>query len=129
LEPTFLTLDEVVAIHRDQIERYGGSIGVRDWGLLQSAIAMPAATFGQQFLHSNLFEMAAAYLYHNVQNHPFIDGNKRVGAVAADVFLTLNALQLVAGQDEYAGLVLAVAQGAQTKSAIAEFFRANTKQL
>ena len=100
----FLTLDEVVAIHRDQIDRYGGSLGVRDWGLLQSAIAMPAATFGGKFLHSDFCEMAAAYLFHLVQNHPFIDGNKRIGAVAADVFLSMNNLQVDANEDEYAEL-------------------------
>lgn len=126
MEPEFLTLDEVVAINRDQVERYGGSIGVRDWGLLKSAIAMPAATFSGQFLHADLWEMAAAYLFHLVQNHPFIDGNKRVGAVAADVFLTLNGLMLTASQDSYADLVLSVARGETSKSAVAEFFRANT---
>ena len=63
MKPTFLTLGEVVTIHRDQIARYGGSEGVRDWGLLQSAIAMPTAKFGGQFLHPDLCEMAAAYLF------------------------------------------------------------------
>lgn len=126
MDPTFLALDEVVAIHRDQTERYGGSLGVRDWGLLQSAVAMPAATFGGQFLHTNPCEMAAAYLFHIVQNHPFIDGNKRVGAVTADVFLALNGMQLTASEDDYAELVLSVARGEMSKSAVAEFFRANT---
>ena len=126
MEPVFLTLDEVVAIHRDQIARYGGAEGVRDWGLLQSAVAMPAATFGGRFLHSDLCEMAAAYLFHIVQNHPFIDGNKRVGAVAAYVFLALNDVRLTADQDAYADLVLSVARGETPKSAIAEFLQANT---
>lgn len=129
MEPVFLTLDEIVAIHRDQIERYGGSRGVRDWGLLKSAIAMPQATFGGQFLHSDLLEMAAAYLYHIVQNHPFIDGNKRAGAVAADVFLTLNDVRLTAAEETYADFVLSVARGETSKSAAAEFLRANTKPL
>ena len=126
MEPTFLTVDEVVAIHRDQIARYGGLDGVRDWGLLQSASAMPAATFGGQFLHGDLCEMAAAYLFHIVQNHPFIDGNKRVGAVVAYVFLALNKVRLTAENDAYADLVLSVARGETPKSAVAEFFRANT---
>lgn len=126
VEPTFLTLDEIVAVHRDQIARYGGSEGVRDWGLLQSAIAMPAATFGGQFLHSDLCEMAAAYLFHIVQNHPFLDGNKRVGAAAAYVFLALNDLRLTADNDAYADLVVSVARGETPKSAVAEFFRAST---
>ena len=127
MEPLFLTLDEVVAIQRDQIERYGGSLGVRDWGLLKSAVATPAVKFGGRFLHGDLMEMAAAYLFHLVQNHPFIDGNKRVGAVAADVFLALNDITLIASEDDYAELVLAVARGETSKSTAAEFFRANTK--
>jgi death-on-curing protein len=125
VEPVFLTLDEVVAIHRDQIERYGGSFGVRDWGLLQSAVAMPAAAFGDQYLHTDLYEMAGAYLFHIVKNHPFIDGNKRVGAVAADVFLTMNDKILTVGQDFFAELVMSVARGETSKSTAAEFLRAN----
>jgi death-on-curing protein len=128
VEPQFLTLDEVVAIHRDQIQRYGGLLGVRDWGLLKSAIAMPAVTFGGQFLHGNLCEMSAAYLFHLVQNHPFIDGNKRVGAVAAYVFLSLNDLQLMAGEDEFEELVLSVARGETSKSGTAEFIRVHARQ-
>jgi death-on-curing protein len=125
-EPAFLTLDEIIAIHRDQIERCGGSPGVRDWALLKSAIAMSAATFGGQYLHSDLYEMAAAYLFHIVQNLPFLDGNKRVGAVAADVFLALNDVTLTASEDNFAEFVLSVARGDTAKSAAAEFFRANS---
>ena len=128
MDPLFLTLEEVVAIHHEQAKRFGGSLGVRDWGLLQSAIAMPAATFGGQFLHSDLCEMSAAYLFHIVQNHPFIDGNKRVGAVAAGLFLALNDMRLTADADEFANIVLAVARGEQSKSAAAEFIRANAKR-
>jgi death-on-curing protein len=126
VEVAFLTLEEVVAIHRDQFERYGGSLGVRDWALLQAAVAMPAVTFGGQYLHSDLHEMAAAYLFHIVQNHPFVDGNKRVGAVAADVFLALNNTQLIANQDDYAELVLSISSGEASKSDAAAFFRANS---
>lgn len=70
-DPAFLTLDEVLALHADQIERYGGSGGLRDLGLLESAVAAPRATFGGALLHPTLPEMAAAYLFHLVQNHPF----------------------------------------------------------
>jgi death-on-curing protein len=126
VEPLFLTLDEVITIHRDQVERYGGSQGVRDWGLLKSAVAMPAAAYGGQYLHTDLCEMAAAYLFHIVQNHPFIDGNKRVGAVAADVFLALNDVRFGAKEDDYADLVLSVARGETNKSTVAEFFRDHT---
>lgn len=127
LRPVFLTLDEMIAIRRDQIARYGGSPGVLDWRRLHSAIAMPAATFGGQFLHSEVAEMAAAYLFHVTQNHPFVDGNKRAAAVAAAVFLTLNGMRLVADPDEYADLVLSVARGEASKSAVVEFLRANFK--
>ena len=127
MDPTFLSLPELLEIHQDQIERYGGSLGVRDMGLLQSAAAMPQAGFGGQYLHSDMFEMAAAYLYHVVQNHPFIDGNKRVGAAAADVFLVLNGIELTASEDAYEQLVLSVAQGRTAKSAVVEFLRENSQ--
>lgn len=126
MEPVFLTLNEVIEIHKDQLARYGGVEGIRDVGLLHSAVAMPAATFGGQFLHPELNEMAGAYLFHIVQNHPFIDGNKRVGAVAADVFLAMNDLRLEATEEEYEQLVMSVASGELSKSAVAEFFRKNT---
>ncbi len=94
MTPVFLTADDVMAIHDDQIEGYGGSHGIRDTGLLESAVAMPQAAFADQYLHNGLCEMAAAYLFHIVQNHPFIDGNKRVGAASALVFLEINDVML-----------------------------------
>jgi death-on-curing protein len=75
--PLFLSLERVLRIHRSMIEQYGGEEGIRDAGLLHFAIAVPQASFGGEYLHADLFEMAAAYLYHIVQNHPFIDGNIR----------------------------------------------------
>ncbi len=83
----FLTLDEVIILHRDQIRRYGGSLGIRDAGLLQSALETPKSTFGGSYLHEDIFMMAAAYLFHLVQNHAFINGNKRIGLYAALAFL------------------------------------------
>ena len=74
MTPVFLELAEVVLIHRDQVDRYGGAEGIRDLGLLQSALAMPASGAGGQYFHEDLFAMAAAYLFHIVRNHPFIDG-------------------------------------------------------
>jgi death on curing protein len=123
MPPTFLSLAEILQIHGDQITRYGGSVGVRDLGLLQSAIAQPQATFGGQFLHADLFEMAAAYLFHIAMNHPFVDGNKRVGAVAAIVFLLMNDEDTTTTSEELESLVLEVAQGRKTKLEIAQFFR------
>jgi len=123
MTPDFLSFAEVLEIHRDQIERYGGKTGIRDLGLLQSALAMPAAGFGGRYLHGDLFEMAAAYLFHIVRNHPFVDGNKRTGAVAALVFLSLNGMEIEASEDIFEQTVRAVAEEKMDKSTIAGFFR------
>jgi death-on-curing protein len=127
VSPVFLSLAEVLEIHRDQIERYGGYAGLRDLGLLQSALAMPAAGFGGRYLHSDLIEMAAAYLYHIVQNHPFIDGNKRTGAVASIVFLSLNGVELEADEIHLEQLVVDVPKGKARKSIVADFLRKNSR--
>jgi death-on-curing protein len=116
-------VDEILRVHRDQIERYGGDPSLRDRGLLESAAAMPAASFGEQYLHVFPHEMAAAYLYHLASNHPFVDGNKRVGLATALVFLRLNGYRLVADHDELEQLVLRVARGETEKSDVAVYFR------
>ena len=120
--PLFLTLDEVLGLHDDQIRLFGGSGGIRDLGLLQSAIGNAEATFGGQFLHETLFEMAAAYLYGICRNHPFIDGNKRTAADAALTFLDLNGIEIHATEDDLYDLVLAVAEGRISKAVVAVFF-------
>ena len=127
MNPIFLTLGEILEIHQDQISRYGGASGIRDIRLLQSALAMPAAGFGGHYLHSDLFEMAAAYLFHITQNHPFVDGNKRTSAVAAIVFLALTDIELNADEDEFEKLVLQVAEGKAGKETVANFLRNNSK--
>ncbi len=121
--PIFLSLGEVLEIHRDQIDRYGGHPGIRDIGLLQSALAMPAVGFGGRFLHTDLFEMAAAYLFHITQNHPFVDGNKRTGAVASLVFLSLNGVEIKADENKFENTVLSVAEGKIDKAVVAKFLR------
>lgn len=127
MEPLFLTLEDVLEVHRDQIERYGGTLGIRDNGLLESAIAAPQAGFGGHYLHRDLYEMAAAYLFHLVQNHPFIDGNKRVGTATALVFLVLNGAETNIPNKELVEMVLSVAKGKLDKPAIAEFLRTHAK--
>ncbi len=127
--PNFLSLEDVLALHHDQIEHYGGSLGLREPGLLISAVEMPEATFADQFLHEDLYEMGAAYLFYIVQNHPFIDGNKRAGLAAAIAFLRFNDLKLVVGHDPLTDLVLEVAQGRMNKPAIAEFHRQHSQEL
>jgi death-on-curing protein len=119
----FLTLDEVLALHADQIRRYGGRRGIRDVELLKSALGTPQATFDGALLHSTSSEMAAAYLFHLVQNHAFIDGNKRVGLVAALAFLGLNDVSIEADPDELTELVLGVAAGKVSKAEVAVFLQ------
>ena len=123
----FLAIDDALFLHTNQIELYGGNQGVRDWGLLESAMAQPQATFGDTFLHSDLFEMAAAYLYHIVQNHPFYDGNKRTGTVVALVFLDLNKIEIDAPVGAISDLTLQVATGQAHKNEIAAFFRVHAQ--
>lgn len=89
-EPLFLTLDEVLAIHADQIRAYGGRTGLRDLGLLRWALGMPETTFEGEFVHGTVFEKAAAYLFHIARNHPFVGGNERTALMCALVFLGLN---------------------------------------
>jgi death-on-curing protein len=100
---------------------YGGSYGLRDPGALESAVAMPQSTFGGEYLHPTIYAMAAAYLFHLVQNHAFIDGNKRVGANAAITFLLVNDIEPTFSEDELVELVLGVAQGQVSKEQVAEF--------
>ena len=127
MDPKFLTLDDALEVHRDQIERYGGTLGVRDNGLLESALAAPQSGFGGNYLHADLFEMASAYLFHLVQNHPFLDGNKRVGAAAALTFLVMNGIETKIPNQALVQMVLSVAQGRTEKMVIADFFRQNAK--
>lgn len=126
MEPTFLLTDEVIQLQRYEIEKHGGSPGVRDWGLLESALAQPRASFDGQFVHIDLAEMAAAYLFHIAKNHPFVDGNKRAAAMAAIVFLDINGIDIDVDPDEYYDLAYAVASGTADKAAAAEFFRRNS---
>jgi death on curing protein len=129
IKPLFLRLDEVIEVHTDQITRYGGRVGIRDVELLKSAVAIPAAGFREDYFHGDIFEMTAAYLFHIVRNHPFIDGNKRTGAVTSVVFLMMNGIELEADEDAFDKLVLSVAEGKTDKSTIARFFRENAKSL
>lgn len=112
----FLDLDDVVTIHADQLAAFGGGDGLRDHGLLESAIAQPQATFGGEFVHEDLYAMAAAYLFHIVQNHPFIDGNKRTGLLAALVFLDQNGISIEDHSEALYQLTLAVAESRMSKS-------------
>jgi death-on-curing protein len=127
-EPRFLSVDEALVIHTDQIERYGGAAGLRDLGLLQSALAVPDAGFGETRLHGTLEEMGAAYLFHIAQNHPFIDGNERTATAAMLVFLRLNGLTLTLQDDDLEALTLKVASGLLQKAEVAVVIGANVER-
>jgi len=118
-KPVFLTLSEVIEIHSDQIVRYGGKDGVRDFGLLQSALAQPQASFAGEWLHPDLYAMAAAYTYHICQNQPFVDGNKRAALVCGLVFLELNGISLSDPKERLKDAMLAIASGKMSKAQFA----------
>ena len=120
--PKFISIDEVLELHEDQISSFGGTSGVRDEGLLESALAQPQATFGGQLLHPTIAEQAAAYLYHIAMNHPFIDGNKRTAFAVADTFVRLNGCNLNLTDDRAYDLVMQVAQGTMTKEELSTEF-------
>ena len=128
MEPSFLTFADVIRIHVDQIERYGGQAGIRDLGLLQSALAMPRGSFGQEWLHRDLSEMAAAYAFHLSQNHPFVDGNKRTGLVCALAFLEINDASIADTEERLYGAMMDVASGALDKLGLAKVFRALSQE-
>lgn len=127
MDPNFLTWEEVLAQHADQVRRYGGTPGLRDEGLLRSALAQPEAQFGGQWLHKDLAAMAGAYGYHVAQNRPFMDGNKRVAAACALLFLAVNNQRVVAPPGTLATIVLAVASGTAGKDDLATWLRAHLR--
>lgn len=128
MKTQFLTLDEALAIHASRIDRYGGGHGVRDLAALESALAMPQASFGGALLHPSLPEQAAAYLFHLCQGHPFVDGNKRLALAAALAFLGLNDQELVADPQAVYRLVLGVGSGRTSKAETAVFFAQHTRR-
>ena len=124
---TFLDVDVVLTIHTRMIQEFGGGDGLRDQGLLESAVAMPSATFGGQFLHDNLPAMAGAYLFHLCKNHPFVDGNKRVALATAITFLLVNDYELTCSKPDAEQLTLGVADGSISKDEAIAFFRKHVR--
>jgi len=117
-EPRWLSTVTVLTIHSDQITSHGGSFGLRDRGLLQSALARPRNRFHYES-ESDLLALAACYGFGIARNHPFVDGNKRVAFQAMYVFLGLNALRVDADEEEVVGLMVAVAAGGIDEEGIA----------
>ena len=119
-----ITLGEVVDLHRRVLEQSGGASGIRDLGLLQSALTQPAATFDGADLHPTIVEKAAALGFALVANHPFVDGNKRVGHAAMEVFLVLNGFEINAPVDDQERVILDVASGLADRAALAGWLSA-----
>ena len=124
---SFLSLSEVREIHDDQLLAYGGSTGVRDQGAFESAVAMPQATFDGAYLHGSIPAMAAAYLFHLCQNHAFVDGNKRVAAESALLFLALNRWTIELEKERFYEVVMAVACGTMGKAELINVFEAQSR--
>ncbi|EOQ97825.1 death-on-curing family protein [Leptospira wolbachii serovar Codice str. CDC] len=110
-ETIFLSIEDVILIHKNQIELYGGATGIRDHGLLESAINQPMTTFDGISLHPSLFDRAAAYLYYLCKNHPFLDGNKRVALASSLVFLDINGYEILDSNEILYDFVIGVAEG------------------
>ena len=123
----FPSIADVLTLHAETLKRHGGAEGIRDINLLESALAQPMATFGGQFLHEDRFLMAAAYLFHLVRNHPFVDGNKRTGLAVALAFLDVNGVTIARGTEELFELTIAVAEGRSTKDEIVAILRRLTE--
>lgn len=123
LEPRFLSIQTVLEIHAAQIEEHGGDPGLRDEGLLASALAQPMAAFDGRYLHEDLFVMAAAYLFHLTNNHPFVDGNKRIGLAAALVFLDVNGFEVDDPDVELADMVMEMVEERRGKEWVANALR------
>jgi death-on-curing protein len=119
----YLTPEQVLFIHNRLIRETGGSLGLRDLGLLQSALARPQATFGGKELYKDIFSKTAALLTSLINNHPFVDGNKRVGITSAALFLELNGVQLKATNNELVVFTLSVATSKLELTQVASWFR------
>ena len=122
-EVLFLSVDDVLDLHNDQLRLFGGSAGLRDRNALESAVAMPASTFDGAFLHDDLFHMAAAYVFHIAENQPFVDGNKRTALNAALVFLDINGWIVSDPDERLYGAMIAISARTLDKRGLADLFR------
>lgn len=122
---TFLDYDRIVQLNRLAVKTFGGSDGVRDKSLIESAISQPQASFGGQYLHKDRCQMAAAYYYHISESQGFFDGNKRTGFLALFAFLRINGCDLVIPDDYLWPFLLEVASGTKGKKELADFLTEN----
>lgn len=124
----FLDKKTILAFHQDQVEVYGGSPGIRDEGLLESALSQPQASFGGEYIHENIYEMAAAYGFHICQNHPFYDGNKRTALTAMYTFLYVNGYRLQADKKSLFAIIIDLANGKVEKKELAAYLEEHSTE-
>lgn len=125
----FIPEELVLTMHADLLQRYGGQPGLRNGGLLESALAQPRMTAGGKEIHKTVFEKAAAYGFHVCNNHPFIDGNKRVAFVLMDVFLQKNGWDIIASEEEAYSMMMSLASGKLTKAQLIAWLKEHTARL
>lgn len=125
----FIPKKIILFFHEQLILTYGGSYGIRDEKLLDSALEQPKAIFDGKFLHDTLMKMAAAYGYHLCNNHPFVDGNKRIALVAMDVFLQRNGYEIIASEKETYKIMIALSSGKLSKDELVNWLENNTSSL
>jgi death-on-curing protein len=125
----YLTLGEVVELHRRLLEATGGAAGIRDLPALESALALPRTTFDGADLYPTLAEKAAALCFALVQNHPFVDGNKRVGHAAMETFLVLNGAEIDAHTDDQERVMVHLAAGRLNRAELLDWLRQHLKPL
>jgi death-on-curing protein len=126
-EPIWLTRDEVLAFHEDQLKEHGGLAGVRDESALEGALARPINTFNDEA--ADLYTLAATYAHGIAKNHPFIDGNKRTAFASAAVFLILNGLRLTLTESHAVEVMLALAAGKVNQAEFAKCIRENSAKI
>ncbi len=125
----FIPKEVVFTIHADLLQRYGGEPGLRDVGLLESALAQPKMTFDGKYVHKTLFDKTAAYGFHVCKNHPFVDGNKRVALVLMDIFLQKNGWEIISPEEEVYRMMMSLAAGKLTKTQLSTWLKEHSSKL
>ncbi|MGA2625173.1 MAG: type II toxin-antitoxin system death-on-curing family toxin [Bacteroidota bacterium] len=129
MEVHFIPQEVVLTIHADLLQRYGGAPGLRDSGLLDSALAQPKITVAGKYANKSIFDKAAAYGFHICKNHPFVDGNKRVAFVLMDIFLQKNGWEVTSTEEEAYRTIMDLASGKLTKSQLSNWLKEHSSKL
>ena len=125
----FISKDLILYFYDQLIQTYGGTHGIRDENLLESALQQPKATFKGKYLHDTIMKMAAAYGFHLCNNHPFIDGNKRIALVAMDIFLQRNGFEIIASEKETYKTIIKLSSGQLSKNELTKWLYRNTSPI